>query len=115
MDSTRSNLTTDRDEERREFRSCVWGIALAFVLTVVPFALVHWQMISRMPLLVTIGACALVQMAVHFRFFLHVRFKRHRDDLQLLLFSALLLAIMIAGTLWIMASLAIRMAVPGQP
>lgn len=115
MDSTRPELALARDDERREFRSYVCGITLAFGLTVLPFALVHWRVVDRLPLLITIGVCALVQMVVHFRFFLHIRFKRHRDDLQLLLFSALLLAIMVGGTLWIMASLAMRMALPGQP
>ena len=115
MDALHTELTHERDEERREFRSYVWGIALALTLTVLPFALVHWHLLDRLPLLIFIGVCALVQMLVHFRYFLHIRFQRHRDDLQLLLFSALLLAIMVGGTLWIMASLAVRMALPAQP
>ena len=59
-----------------------------------------------------IGDFALVQMLVHFRFFLHIGFRQKREDLQLLLFSALLLTIVVAGTIWIMASLAQRMAMP---
>lgn len=101
-------------EERQEFRSYVWGIGLALVLTVVPFALVHWMAMPRLPLLIVIGAMALVQILVHFRFFLHIGFKQNREDLQLILFSALLLTIMVAGTVWIMASLALRMGMPGQ-
>jgi hypothetical protein len=50
-----------------------------------------------------------VLIMVHFRFFLHIGFRQKREDLQLLLFSALLLIIMVTGTLWIMASLAVRM------
>ncbi|MEO9101117.1 MAG: cytochrome C oxidase subunit IV family protein, partial [Rhodoferax sp.] len=92
-----------------EFHSYVWGIGLALLLTVLPFALVHWQAIPRLWLVVTIGVFALLQMVVHFRFFLHIGFKQNRDDLQLILFSTLLLVIMVAGTLWIMASLAMRM------
>ena len=115
MDALRTELTPERDEERREFRSYLRGVVLALTLTVLPFALVHWHLLERLALLITIGVCALVQMVVHFRYFLHIRFKRHRDDLQLLLFSALLLAIMVGGTLWIMASLALRMALPAQP
>jgi cytochrome o ubiquinol oxidase operon protein cyoD len=52
---------------------------------------------------------------VHFRFFLHLGFKDKREDLLLLLFSALLLSIMVAGTIWIMASLSVRMMMPGMP
>jgi cytochrome o ubiquinol oxidase subunit IV len=105
----RSDQLELQQQERREFRSYVWGFGLALLLTVVPFALVHWVGIPRFPLLIVIGAFALVQMLVHFRFFLHIGFKQKREDLQLILFSTLLLTIMVAGTIWIMASLAMRM------
>jgi cytochrome o ubiquinol oxidase operon protein cyoD len=102
-------------EERKEFRSYVWGIALALVLTLVPFALLHWAVMPVLSLLSVIGAFALVQMVVHFRFFLHISFRQKREDLLLILFSTLLLVIMVAGTIWIMASLAMRMVPPAQP
>lgn len=104
-----------KQQESHEFRSYVWGIGLALVLTLVPFALVHWGVMARRSLLITIGAFALVQMIVHFRFFLHIGFRQNREDLQLILFSALLLIIMVGGTIWIMANLAIRMGMPMQP
>jgi cytochrome o ubiquinol oxidase operon protein cyoD len=99
-------------EERRDFRSYVWGIGLALLLTVVPFALVRWGGMPRRPVLIAIGVLAQLQMAVHFRFFLHIGIRRNREDLQLILFSALVLIIMVAGTAWIMANLATRMAMP---
>jgi cytochrome o ubiquinol oxidase operon protein cyoD len=104
-----------KKEERREFRSYVWGIGLALLLTLVPFALVRLVDVPRFPLLIVIGAFALVQVIVHFRFFLHISFRQKREDLQLILFSTLLLTIMVAGTVWIMASLALRMVMPDQP
>ena len=58
----------------------------------------------------TIGAFALVQLVVHLRFFLHIDLSHQkREDLQLILFSVLLLAIMALGTIWIMGNLATRM------
>lgn len=118
MSEQAHNIETQTDlkhEERKDFLSYVWGIGLALLLTLVPFAMVHWSAVPRLPLLIVIGAFALVQMLVHFRFFLHLGFKQKREDLQLILFSALLLTIMVGGTIWIMASLAMRMAMPTQP
>lgn len=106
--------TEQGTDERKEFHSYIWGIGLALLLTLVPFALVHWAVMPRNSLLIAIGVFALAQMLVHFRFFLHIGFKQKRDDLQLIVFSALLLGIMVMGTIWIMASLALRMAMPGQ-
>lgn len=108
--------STDRKrEERREFHSYVWGAGLALILTLVPFALVVWTDVARQTLYIVIGALALVQMAVHFRFFLHLGLHRKREDLHLILFSALLLVILVAGTIWIMANLSTRMALPMMP
>jgi cytochrome o ubiquinol oxidase subunit IV len=104
-----------RREERREFLSYVVGLGLALALTLAPFALVYRPVIPRGWLLVAIGALALLQMVVHFRCFLHIGVRRKREDLQLILFSALLLVIMVAGTIWIMASLAARMGMPMEP
>jgi cytochrome o ubiquinol oxidase operon protein cyoD len=101
-------------EERKELRSYVWGVGLALVLTLVPFAMVHWTFLPRLWLLIVIGAFALAQMLVHFRFFLHIGLKGRREDLQLIVFSAVLLTIMVAGTIWIMTSLTMRMAMSGQ-
>lgn len=100
-------------EARSEWHSYLWGIGLALLLTLVSFALVRWAALPRVWLLGTIGVLALAQMLVHFRYFLHISLSQKREDLLLLLFSALLLLIMVAGTLWIMASLALRMEMPG--
>lgn len=96
-------------EERRDFRSYVWGVGLALVLTVIAFALTQWGVIARVPLLIVIGILALSQMIVHFRFFLHITFSQKREDLQLILFTTLLLSIMVGGSIWIMGSLEMRM------
>ncbi|HTT04675.1 MAG TPA: cytochrome C oxidase subunit IV family protein [Steroidobacteraceae bacterium] len=99
-------------EERRDLHAYVWGVTLALLLTVVPFALVHEGHASRFALWVVIGTFGIVQMIVHFRCFLHITLSHKREDLQLILFSALILIILIGGTVWIMGSLALRMALP---
>lgn len=99
----------DDREYSRELRQYLWGYGLALCLTLVPFGLVNWSLLERYGLYVAIGACALVQIVIHFRCFLHIDPPRQNtDDLHLILFSSLLLFFMIAGTIWILASLAVR-------
>ena len=101
----------EREKERlSERNSYLIGLAAAFVLTAVPFAIVAWSDWSSRSIQWSIALCAIMQILVHFRYFLHINLSRQkREDLQLILFSALLLIIMAAGTIWIMASLAPRM------
>lgn len=101
---------SESTELQRERRSYWAGLLLALVLTGIPFAGVAWADWSRSTLLWVIGVCALVQVVVHLRFFLHIDLSRsHRDDLQLILFSSLIILLMVAGTLWIMSDLGQRM------
>ena len=96
-------------DEHKDRMSYVWGLVAALALTLIPFGLIYFQSASRTSILVVIGICALIQMVVHFRYFLHVGWKQHREDLLLLLFSGSLLFFLIVGTLWVMANLATRM------
>lgn len=98
-----------RAEFARELRQYLWGYGLAILLTLVPFGLVDRSALSTHGLYLAIGAFALAQIVVHFRFFLHINPPRQNvDDLHLIVFSGLLLFFMIAGTIWILASLAAR-------
>ncbi|HET9107292.1 MAG TPA: cytochrome C oxidase subunit IV family protein [Steroidobacteraceae bacterium] len=99
----------NRAEYTRELRQYLWGYGLAVLLTLLPFGLVNWAALREYGLYVGIGACALAQVIVHFRCFLHIDPPRQNtDDLHLILFSGLLLFFMIAGTIWILSSLAAR-------
>ncbi len=98
------------DDGLKEFRSYVIGLALAILLSAVAFGGVAWGGLPREGVLWIIAVTALVQIVVHFRFFLHIDLSRSkRDDLQLILFSALILAVMVGGTIWILANLRMRM------
>lgn len=98
-----------RAAEQEEYRFYVAGLVLAAALTAIPFAAVALRLVDRPALLVLIGVCALVQIAVHFRCFLHIGWSQRREDLQLILFSTLLLLMMGGGTIWILWSLSARM------
>ena len=100
----------ESEDYRRELQIYLIGFGLALALTLAPFALVYWSAVPRYWLLVAIGASALIQVVVHFRCFLHINPpKQKTDDLQLILFSSLILLLMAGGTLWILRNLALRM------
>ncbi|WP_062230109.1 cytochrome o ubiquinol oxidase subunit IV [Aureimonas sp. N4] len=99
-----------RAEKARELRSYITGFAAAVVLTVIPFLSVATGWASFDTVVRVIGVCALVQVVVHFRFFLHIGWNRStRDDLQLILFTTLIILLMAGGTIWVLANLHHRM------
>ncbi|WP_279480072.1 cytochrome o ubiquinol oxidase subunit IV [Aureimonas sp. SK2] len=103
---------TDGEHERekhRELRSYVVGFAAAVALTSLAFLVVAVGMTSSTAYII-IGAAALAQVVVHFRFFLHIGLQRStRDDLQLILFTTLIIVLMAGGTIWILGNLHQRM------
>jgi cytochrome o ubiquinol oxidase subunit IV len=103
-------MSTAAPEKRREIWTYVVGYALALALTAAAFAAVRWQTFAASATLAIVLGLALVQMIVHFRFFLRVNSSRSsRDNLWLILFSALIIALMVAGTLVILFNLRQRM------
>ncbi|MCJ8138292.1 cytochrome o ubiquinol oxidase subunit IV [Falsirhodobacter halotolerans] len=96
-------------EKRRELRSYLVGFVLAVILTAVAFLVVAAGL-PTMTAYGVIAVTALVQVVVHFRFFLHITLKRStRDDLQLILFTTLIIGLMAGGTIWILDNLHHRM------
>ncbi|AJE49090.1 cytochrome o ubiquinol oxidase subunit IV [Celeribacter indicus] len=88
----------------RERRRYLTGAAVTLVTTALAFALVAWSGLSSGVLMPGIAGLALIQIAAHFHYFLHIDIRRsHRDDLLLVLFTALIVLLMVGGTLWILA------------
>jgi cytochrome o ubiquinol oxidase operon protein cyoD len=86
-----------------ELASYVKGLASALLLTAAAFGLAIWRPLSHGWDLAVLGALALLQIVAHFRWFLHIDLKQsHRDDLQLILFTGLIVLIMVGGTIWIL-------------
>lgn len=97
-------------EKQRDIRSYAIGYVLALSLTCAAFAAVRWPSIGGVATLAIVFALGLAQMLVHFRCFLHIDLKRSaRDDLQLILFSAVIVALMVSGTLVLLFNLRARM------
>lgn len=98
------------NERRRETLTYLIGYALALVLTLGAFAAVKWPVAAGGTTIAIILGLALVQVVVQFRCFLHVSFARSaREDLLLVLFAALIVALMVSGTLVILFNLRARM------
>lgn len=96
--------------ERTERLTYAVGYGLALVLTGAAFGLVWLRLLPGRTAFYTVLGLGLVQMLVHFRCFLHIDLKRNaRADLMLLLFSTLIVALMVGGTLVILFNLHNRM------
>ena len=103
-------MSGPNDSKRHEIRSYAIGYGLALALTGAAFATVHWPSFASTTTLAIVLVLAVVQMAVHFRFFLHISLQTSaRDDLQLILFSTLIVILMVSGTLVILFNSRARM------
>ena len=93
-------------------RSYLIGLALALILTAIPFALVFANPLPKAVTLIVIAVAAVIQILVHLRYFLHLDLESTpRENLAAILFAAILIFIMIGGSLWIMFDLNHRMMV----
>ncbi|WP_428489682.1 cytochrome o ubiquinol oxidase subunit IV [Rhodopila sp.] len=98
------------DDYPSELRAYIVGIGSALTLSVAPFACVAWHVVPRLTLLWIIAIAAVLQIVAHFAFFLHIDLsKSKRDDLQLILFSSLIVLLMVGGTIWIISNQYARM------
>ena len=79
------------------------GFVLAVILTAIPFKMVMDGGYSHGTLLVTVMALAVVQIVVHLIYFLHLDgSSAQRWNVMAFLFTLLILAIVIVGSLWVM-------------
>ena len=105
-----SKIRSREDAYRHDLRGYQTGFILAAILTIIPFALVASGTFSTIATLWVIGVLALIQIAVHIRYFLHVDLSpERREELYLMLFSGALVTLMIAGMLWLLFNLHTRM------
>ncbi|APE43993.1 cytochrome o ubiquinol oxidase subunit IV [Sulfitobacter alexandrii] len=101
---------SEKDQRARDLRMYFTGFAAAVTLTALSFLTAILQPFGPVGLFATLGVLAIAQVIVHFRFFLHIDLSRQkREDLQLILFTVLIIAIMVAGTVWVLGSLMTRM------
>ncbi|WP_136661092.1 cytochrome o ubiquinol oxidase subunit IV [Nitratireductor sp. XY-223] len=99
-----------RPADTHTHKAYLTGFVLALILTVIPFALVWVGALPVRATLIVIAVAAIIQMLVHMYYFLHLNFRTTpRDNMLALVFAAVLIFILVGGTLWIMFDLHYRM------
>lgn len=87
-------------------KSYVVGFFLSIVLTVVPFVLILHHVLVGKQAFWAVSLLALVQLMVQIYFFLHLNTQsKARWNLNIFLFTLLVVAILVGGSLWIMYNL----------
>ena len=100
----------DKDERAHDLRMYITGFGAAVILTVLSFLTAIIQPFGPVGIFASLAVLAAIQIIVHFRFFLHIDLSRQkREDLQLILFTGLIIAIMVGGTVWVLGNLMTRM------
>ena len=92
------------DDTPHGSRKDYWiGFALAVVLTAIPFWLVMTMPLSNQATALIIMAFAAVQIVVHMIFFLHMNRRVEGGwSIMALLFTIVIVAIALSGSLWVM-------------
>jgi cytochrome o ubiquinol oxidase operon protein cyoD len=96
-------------------RNYLIGLALATGLTIASFWVASGtDLIYQQGVPMGLAALAVAQMGVHLAFFLHITTgPDNKNNVLALAFGALIVGIVIAGSLWIMYHLNTNMMVPG--
>lgn len=86
------------------------GFVLAIVLTLISFGIVAAGVGPKYIAILGLVAAAVVQILVHLHYFLHLdRSKDNTWNLISIVFTALIVAIFIAGTVWVIFTLNMRL------
>ncbi|PHI32363.1 cytochrome o ubiquinol oxidase subunit IV [Budvicia aquatica] len=93
-------------------KSYLIGFVLSVILTAIPFWMVMTKSASPSTLVVAVALFAVVQIVVHLIYFLHMNTKSEGGwNFIALVFTGLIIAIVVVGSLWIMYNLNINMMV----
>ncbi|GKX56558.1 cytochrome o ubiquinol oxidase subunit IV [Leminorella grimontii] len=91
-------------------KSYLIGFVLSVILTAIPFWMVMTGAAEPKTLVVAISLFAVVQIVVHLVYFLHMNTKSEGGwNFVALVFTGLIIAIVVVGSLWIMYNLNVNM------
>lgn len=88
------------------------GFILSVILTAIPFAIVMQGTASQSVMLWTVVGMAVIQVLVHLVCFLHMNnSSEERWNMAAFLFTVLIIAIVVVGSIWIMYNTHLNMMV----
>ncbi len=87
-------------------KSYIIGFILSILLTIIPYLIVVKHLLVGDVLVITIVLLGIVQLLVQLIFFLHLSAQsKHKWNLLTFVFTFLIVAILVSGSLWIMWNL----------
>ncbi|CAI8799632.1 MULTISPECIES: cytochrome o ubiquinol oxidase subunit IV [Pseudomonas] len=87
-------------------KSYVIGFILSVILTAIPFGLVMFPSMPKDITIMIVVALAVIQVVVHLVYFLHMdRSAEQRSNVSTFLFTAMVIALLVGLSLWIMFSI----------
>lgn len=107
-----SHVTDDNGAAHGSVKSYMTGFILSVILTLIPFWMVMKGSASPTIVLGTIVVTAVVQILVHLVYFLHMNSKSDEGwNLTAFIFTLIIIAIVVIGSIWIMWNLNYNMMV----
>lgn len=95
--------TGDTGASHGSYKSYLIGFIFSIILTVIPFAMVMQGSASESTLIAVLIVCAVVQILIHLVYFLHLSMSSGQQwNLIAFVFTMLIIAILVVGSLWIM-------------
>ncbi|MFJ9993927.1 cytochrome o ubiquinol oxidase subunit IV [Pseudomonas putida] len=97
---------THHEGNHGSVKSYMIGFVLSIILTAIPFGLVMYPTLPKNLTVLIVVAMAVIQVVVHLVYFLHMdRSKEQRSTVSTFLFTALVIALLVGLSLWIMFSI----------
>ncbi|HEK1007821.1 MULTISPECIES: cytochrome o ubiquinol oxidase subunit IV [unclassified Pseudomonas] len=101
---------THHEGNHGSVKSYMVGFILSIILTAIPFGLVMFPSLPKNLTVLVVVAMAVIQVVVHLVYFLHMdRSKEQRSNVSTFLFTAMVIALLVGLSLWIMFSIHFEM------
>ncbi|PYB93002.1 cytochrome o ubiquinol oxidase subunit IV [Pseudomonas fulva] len=101
---------THHEGSHGSVKSYMIGFVLSIILTAIPFGLVMYPSLPKNLTVLIVVAMAVIQVVVHLVYFLHMdRSKEQRNNVSTFMFTAMVIALLVGLSLWIMFSIHVEM------